>query len=138
MASISSELTLFTDEDRLAALQVIDQLTRGGSDPETLGKILSKYQEQSTLLDPHLASLVDPLANQLVAELRRCPELQAIIKGGSMLPFQRIRIPILQPLCGGIRQLCRVRGYKSVVKCLPHDVQDLEPCLRLLQAQVSS
>lgn len=31
--------------------------------------------------------------------------------------------------------ICKVRGFKTVVKFFPHEVADLEPCLKLLGAQ---
>lgn len=31
-----------------------------------------------------------------------------------------------------IHQLCKVRGYKTVIKFFPHEVADLEPVVELL------
>lgn len=50
-------------------------------------------------------------------------------------PFQVYRNPKLHKLFQVLYHLCKVRGYKTVVKVLPHEVSDFEPTLHLLQSQ---
>lgn len=55
--------------------------------------------------------------------------------GTSAFPFQVYRNPKLHKLFQLLYCLCKVRGYKTVVKVLPHEVADFEPTLHLLQCQ---
>lgn len=50
-------------------------------------------------------------------------------------PYQVYRNPRLHKLLQLVYHVCKVRGYKTVVKLLPHDASDFEPTLRLLQSQ---
>ena len=146
MTGVGSEITFFAAEDREEALQLIRSLCTGKDDGasldaqrnvEQLGKILSKYQEQSTLLDPHLEELVKPIMITIRDEMRNCPALSDTNASLASATFQRIQLISIHPLCSAIRQFCRVRGSKHIINHMPHEVQDLEICLRLLQAQVS-
>jgi tubulin-specific chaperone D len=51
-------------------------------------------------------------------------------------PFQRDSDPQLHSLFRFVYTLCRIRGFKTIVRFLPHDAADLEPVLHLLQSQV--
>jgi hypothetical protein len=68
---------------------------------------LEKYQEQSQLLDPHLESIVKPLA----ALLRR-----------HALNGAAADIVTVQNVCRLLQTVASVRGYKTVVKFFPNEV----------------
>ncbi|RLN95357.1 hypothetical protein BBJ28_00014498 [Nothophytophthora sp. Chile5] len=96
---------------------------------------LDRYLEQSHLLDPYLHEILGPI----VAEIKRVMVARAEAAtpegGGVAFPCQVYRDPKLHKLFQLIYHLCKVRGYKTVVKLLPHEVSDFEPTLQLLQSQ---
>ncbi|KAF4320208.1 hypothetical protein JM18_002220 [Phytophthora kernoviae] len=104
---------------------------------DTVTQILDKYLEQSHLLDPYLHEMLDPI----VAEIKRVMTerrnaLEAAATDEAMaFPCQVYRDPRLHKLFQIVYHLCKVRGYKTVVKLLPHEVSDFEPTLQLLQSQ---
>lgn len=59
----------------------------------------------------------------------------ADVAQGLAFPFQVYRNPKLHKLFQLLYHLCKVRGYKTVVKVFPHEVADFEPTLHLLQSQ---
>lgn len=100
--------------------------------------------EQSHLLDPFLRELIDPIMAQVklviaaVATERedaRVAAQEATEARIVAFPFQVYKNPKLHKLFQLIYHLCKVRGYKTVVKMLPHEVSDFEPTLMLLQSQ---
>ncbi|KAG2760722.1 Tubulin-specific chaperone D [Phytophthora cactorum] len=100
----------------------------------TVSQILDRYLEQSNLLDSFLREMLDPL----VTEIKRvmAERTQTTEAGDAVaFPCQVYRDPRLHKLFQIVYQLCKVRGYKTVVKLLPHEVSDFEPTLQLLQSQ---
>eukprot|EP00644_Phytophthora_capsici_P007644 jgi/Phyca11/555344/estExt2_Genewise1Plus.C_PHYCAscaffold_720060 len=95
--------------------------------------ILDRYLEQPHLLDPYLREMLSPL----VTEIKRVmlDRAQTTTQDGVAFPCQVYRDPRLHKLFQVVYQLCKVRGYKTVVKLLPHEVSDFEPTLHLLQSQ---
>ncbi|KAG2492086.1 hypothetical protein HYH03_009582 [Edaphochlamys debaryana] len=81
--------------------------------------ILTKYQEQSQLLDEHLEGIVVPLANLMrrQAVLQREQGLQSVLS-----------------TCRLLNLLVVVRGYKTVVRFFPHEAADLERVVDILDA----
>ncbi|GLD96043.1 hypothetical protein PINS_up004721 [Pythium insidiosum] len=120
--------------------------SEGSFDRTSIQAILDRYQEQPHLLDPHLRDLLAPILDQVQAIIRdvyreRCAE-RATVDGDTVdsgasrtFPCQIYRNPILHRLFQVIYQLCKVRGFKTVVKLLPHEVSDFEPTLLMLQSQ---
>ena len=89
--------------------------------------------EQSALLAPHMQELVDPLNNKLEYIANAVDRKDAVIRSDvSTTPGD------LHRLCKIIHLLCRVRGYKHVIKLFPHEAEHLEPCLILLRHQKQS
>lgn len=106
---------------------------------------LDRYLEQSHLLDPFLRELIEPIMAQVkrvvaaIAQEREDARIaaQQETEGSSIVafPFQVYKNPKLHKLFQLVYHLCKVRGYKTVVKILPHEVSDFEPTLMLLQSQ---
>ncbi|KAH8289902.1 hypothetical protein KR018_000977 [Drosophila ironensis] len=82
---------------------------------EQYSQVLSRYQEQPHLLDPHLEQLL----NRLLDKIRQ-PDLEAGERHGA---FKYLYI------------ISKVRTYKVMVKFMPHELSDLEFVLDLLGQQ---
>lgn len=82
---------------------------------EAVCRTLEKYQEQPELLDAHLEEMVVPVMDLVRSDMRSTPRTHRCFRV--------------------VYALCKVRGYKTVVKFMPHQVGDLEPTLRLLLEQ---
>lgn len=82
---------------------------------EIYSTVITRYQEQPHLLDPHLGELI----SRLLAIIRSndCPE-----------PLFHIAFKYLY-------QLSKVRTYKVLVKMLPHEISDLDFVLNKLEEQ---
>ena len=76
--------------------------------------VLDWYQEQPHLLDPHLESLLGLLVDQIRGETSA---------------------PLLHATTQLMAHLFKVRGPKVVVRYLPHEVEDLEKVVTVLQEQ---
>jgi len=76
--------------------------------------VLDWYQEQPHLLDPHLESLLGVLVEQIRGETN---------------------VPLLHATAQLMAHLFKVRGPKVVVRYLPHEVEDLEKVVTVLQEQ---
>ncbi|KAK6617706.1 hypothetical protein RUM44_005294 [Polyplax serrata] len=77
--------------------------------------VLDQYQEQPHLLDRNL----DVMLGKII-EIVRVKENPESLKS---IAFQYIK------------HIMKVRGFKTVVRHLPHEVADLEPVLQLLESQ---
>ncbi|XP_070581206.1 tubulin-specific chaperone D-like [Ptychodera flava] len=82
---------------------------------EQFTEIVSKYQEQPHLMDPHLQGFLDDLL-----AIARNPVAPPAL---SHLAFKFMYL------------ITKVTGYKTVVRLLPHEVADVEPVLALLVKQ---
>lgn len=80
---------------------------------EIFSEILSRYQEQPHLLDPHLPVLVESLL-----EIIRRPNVESTLFHAA---FKYLY------------QFSKVRTYKVLVKILPHEITDLDLVLNLLE-----
>ena len=77
--------------------------------------VLDRYQEQPSIIDPSLDGMVTLLLRSVrVAAHGACPTF------------------VVLHACRVMYTLCKVRGYKTIVKFCPHDVTDLEPLVHLL------
>ncbi|KAK8745723.1 hypothetical protein OTU49_000345 [Cherax quadricarinatus] len=85
---------------------------------ETLKTILDYYQEQPHLLDPHLEGIL----TQLVKITRNPNNKNEVISQA----FKYLWLVI------------KVRGYKTIVRKLPHEVKDLHPVLEMLETPEGS
>ena len=87
---------------------------------ERVSLILDRYQEQPSVLDPSLESMVLPLLS--------CVRL---------ISRHELSKAVLPSACRIMYSLCKVRGYKTIVKFVPHEVHDLEPLVALLVRKAS-
>ncbi|KAG7398260.1 hypothetical protein PHYBOEH_011433 [Phytophthora boehmeriae] len=147
-AESSSEKRFFDEREQVRGLlqQLVDSrfpTPQSDVDREflaahgTVTQILDKYLEQSHLLDPYLREMLDPIVaeiKQVMTERRLALEAAATDQAMAF-PCQVYRDPRLHKLFQIVYHLCKVRGYKTVVKLLPHEVSDFEPTLQLLQSQ---
>ena len=67
------------------------------------------------MLDPQLEAMVLPLLHCVRSIARR-----------------ELTRTVLLSACRIMYTLCKVRGYKTIVKFVPHEVHDLEPLVALL------
>ncbi|XP_075153533.1 tubulin folding cofactor D [Haematobia irritans] len=114
----SNTLEHFTEFEQV--LQMIDGIKATDAvgfekDFEQYTEVLSRYQEQPHLLDPHLEVLLQKLLDKI--RDRNLPENQM------HAAFKYLYI------------ICKVRTYKVLVKFLPHELSDLEFALDLLEKQ---
>lgn len=82
---------------------------------ERYSGILGRYQEQPHLLDPHLPLLLD----KLLPIVRNESNPETLFHGAFKFLYQ----------------LSKVRTYKVIVKFLPHEVNDLDFVLKLVEKQ---
>lgn len=85
---------------------------------ERYKKILDYYQAQPHLIDPHLTDLIQLLVNHILND----DQDQNLVHAASSFASH----------------LVKVRGYKVVVRYLPHEVKYMEAVLGLLQKQQDS
>ncbi|KAJ0403682.1 hypothetical protein P43SY_003794 [Pythium insidiosum] len=129
-----------------AAPDALDSVSaaEGTLDRTSIQAILDRYQEQPHLLDPHLRDLLAPVLSEvkkIITDMyrERCGDRDASAvedaSAARTFPCQIYRNPKLHRLFQVIYQLCKVRGFKTIVKLLPHEVCDFEPTLLMLQSQ---
>ena len=107
--------------------------------------IFDTYLEQPYLLDPHLGGIVSPIMQHVRKSLRawhaaRIDEQEAVAAAGLGPAFacQVLHDPHLNSLLSIIYHACKTRGFKHIVKLMPHEVADLEPAVQALCSQDSS
>ena len=81
---------------------------------ERYSKILNYYQAQPHLIDSHLSQLLELLVNHTLNQ-----ENDALTNAASVFAVH----------------LVKVRGYKIVVRHLPHEVKHVEAVLQILERQ---
>ena len=111
------EATFFVEAPEVLAL--IKELRTPGeaaaAAAQKIADILDKYQEQPGVLDPQLGAVVAPVLEVARAATRGTADRA-----------------VLPPVCRVVYALCKVRGYKTIVKFVPLEVADLEPLVALL------
>ena len=85
---------------------------------DRIAAALDRYQEQPSILDPQLEAMVTPLLESV----------RTVARGGKT----GAEAAVLPHACRVMYTLCKVRGYKTIVKFVPHEVADLEPLVHLL------
>lgn len=82
---------------------------------ETFSNILSRYQEQPHLLNPHLPALIEQLLN--------------------FIRMKDVPATLFHAAFKYLYQFTKVRTYKIMLKFLPHEITDLEFVLNSLEQQ---
>jgi tubulin-specific chaperone D len=138
---VSSEHAFFEESTEVLAI-LRDSIACDSPDIERLPsnvekvvKVFEKYQEQSSLLDPHLENMMEVLTGRSRVIMRELFDKQRSQHGSGEFMFQCERNPQQVAIFQVIYNLCRCRGYKTVVKFFPHEVSDLEPMMFMLQSQ---
>ena len=90
---------------------------------DLLIKLLEPFQEWPQLIDPYLKSIVPHLATAFLSTLSEIPAYQGV---GS----ERVAaIPVWRAICMLLYTLCKVRGYKVIVRFFDNEPRYLEPML---------
>jgi hypothetical protein len=124
---LGSEISYFQDKEDV--LRVIGLICLSGDEKEFEGHFewleptLGKYQEQPVLLQESLPYMIDPLTEKLLN----------IIESDKVNMWANVvNNKHFDSICRVIQLICRVRGFKHVVKLFPHEVSHLEPTLSIL------
>eukprot|EP00605_Chrysophyceae_sp_TOSAG23-4_P001221 GSChrysophyteH1.ASY1.ANO1.1331.1 assembled CDS len=124
IGGLASELSQFVDRDavvkcinELCSASVTDSIRDFDKSFEWLSDTLAKYQEQPMLIAAALPDMVEPLTNRLLYLV----EVEDTTTG-----------QCFDQTCKVLQLICRVRGFKYVMKIFPHEVSQLEPCLNSL------
>ena len=86
--------------------------------------ILDKYQEESNVLDPLLESFIAPIMAFLQIYVRK-----AVTEKKYEVPIEIKNLFII------LTQMCKVRGYKTIVKFFPREVSAVEYVTEMLSFQ---
>lgn len=82
---------------------------------------LEKYQEAGSILDPILEAFVSPIMKFMQLYVRKQVQAQNYIVTDDVRALFII-----------LAYICKVRGYKTVLKFFPHEVSDMEMITELL------
>ena len=83
---------------------------------------MEKYQELPSVLDPILEQFCTPIMLFMRDFIRK-----TVAAKNYQFPNE------VQSLILLTCHMCKVRGYKTVVKFFPHEVSDMEPVTEMLQ-----
>eukprot|EP01135_Chromosphaera_perkinsii_P011023 Nk52_evm57s2309 gene=Nk52_evmTU57s2309 len=119
----------FEDKSEYMFTNVVDVETCEKSCFQVI-EILEKYQEQPPLLDSSLEDVVNALLI-LLKGVRFSKGEKVDDEENARSLTDRFGHLVLKMLY----ILTKVRGYKTVIKLLPHEVADFQPTLELLEAQ---
>ena len=85
---------------------------------------MEKYQEQSGILDTVLDRIITPIMKYFQYYVKRATNSASYSVSKDVSNLFEI-----------VNWMCKVRGYKTVVKFFPHEVADMEPVVELLHFQ---
>ena len=140
---VENSKEFFEERERMTTLLRTMASTNKGTEEmlREVEKILEKYQEQPQLLDPALEEMLKVVMDGVRGILKRWQESQNEEKTTSspmrsyFSKFKVFRDSQMDRLMSVLYLFCKTRGYKSIVKFLPHDVSDLEPVVHMLHSQ---
>ncbi|PKI84620.1 hypothetical protein MVES1_001867 [Malassezia vespertilionis] len=111
----------FATQESFLALQLIYSDAQASELLTQLESEISVYQDQAYLLDPYLDRLISPSAQALQVLIQRQD------------PLEQEKRETVWRYCRLIYAYTKVRGYKIVMRFLPHDVADMQPLIAWLQ-----
>jgi hypothetical protein len=140
--TVRCEQTLFAEKVEFSRLikqcEIETSLPSLTAAVKRIEEILSKYQEQASLLDAHLSGMVLPIMHRIRTELiekyTSDVQLREVSADGAA-PAAAPDNPVLHKLFQVVYLISKTRGYKHIVRLLPHEVADLEPALQMLVSQ---
>ncbi|KAJ2828087.1 hypothetical protein FBU31_003002, partial [Coemansia sp. 'formosensis'] len=95
--------------------------------------MLEMYQEQPTCLDPHLECIVNRLMAVIEEYVHAYHESAADISANDTSAQEAsVSATRMNGVFELVYMLCKVRGYKVVLRFFPHSVADVEPVLATL------
>lgn len=94
----------------------------------SLIKLLEPFQEWPQLIDPYLKSIVPDLATAFLSTLSEIAKHQGIDSK------RTAAIPVWRAICVLLYTLCKVRGYKIIVRFFNNEPKYLEPMLATYDA----
>ena len=118
-----------------------EELAKISASAHKVIQVIETYQEQPAILDASLEVMVTPIMagfRQVVAKHTAHVTKETGPSSptqSTAFPFGRFTSSRLIRLSRLLYTICKVRGYKKVVRLFPHEVADLEPVFHLLQAQ---
>ncbi|KAJ2215339.1 hypothetical protein EV179_002287 [Coemansia sp. RSA 487] len=89
--------------------------------------ILEAYQEQPMCLDPHLERIVNTLMSVIQEYVHALYESTVASSTSTGISMSR-----MSELFDLVYTLCKVRGYKVILRFFPHSVADVEPVFAML------
>ena len=95
---------------------------------QLLIKLLEPFQEWPQLIDPYLKSIVPDLATAFLSTLSEIAKRQGIDSK------RTAAIPVWRAICVLLYTLCKVRGYKVIVRFFDNEPKYLEPMLATYDA----
>ena len=93
---------------------------------------LEKYQEQPTLLDGHVRAIIATLTQKIVEKVAGDRSWYGPVEGSEAGELHQSLILYIQKCFSLLYVLCKVRGYKAILKYFPHEVSRLEELESLL------
>lgn len=98
-----------------------------------LESLLQKYQEQPSLLNTSMLSMMTKFTSELT---KVSTQFQSNLFTNSDEIIMKSRMTHFHNICQTVQLLCRVRGFKNILKYFTHEVSHLEMCLYMLGMQV--
>ncbi|KAI9596740.1 armadillo-type protein [Syncephalis fuscata] len=143
-AALMEEVVHFREKTEV--YQLIDQLVAPNVTKDRLKDIqyqldtkIHPYLEQPHLLDPYLDYLVQPAMERLGVLVRQfddhAQQQREKIAECSVLPLAEVEMLQLETICAYLYTVTKIRGYKTIVRFMTHQVEDLEPVFQFLYAQ---
>jgi len=140
-----SELNFFADEKEV--LHIVQQIcsahqeipANNSQNFDKLTLLLCKYLEQPSLLNGSMTAIMTHLCGALLRLsllIQQSYETSTFVSQSDYESILNCHVTQFLLVCECIQLLCRVRGFKHVLKHFPHEVSHLELCVGMVQCKV--